>query len=86
MVLYNYSLINAQGEIFKVKFHFKTLQGIQTITNKEAEAIVAKDRESNQRDFIWKKHSSWEIFQNGVLKFKVMTNEQAKIVVLIHLI
>ena len=33
-----------------VKFHFKTVQGIQLLTNQEAEALVAKDRESQQRD------------------------------------
>ena len=33
-----------------MKFHFKTLQGIQTLANDEAEAIIAKDRESHQRD------------------------------------
>lgn len=47
---HTYSFINATGERFWVKFHFKTQQGIQCITNQEAEAIVAKDRESNQRD------------------------------------
>jgi catalase len=47
---HTYSLINGNNERFWVKFHFKTRQGIQTITNREAEAVVAKDRESNQRD------------------------------------
>ena len=65
---HTYSLINSKNERFWVKFHFKTLQGIETLTNKEAEAIVGKDRESNQRDLfeILKKG----IFQNGVLRFK----------------
>ena len=47
---HTYSLINAQNERVWVKFHFKTLQGIQCMTNAEAEAVVAKDRESSQRD------------------------------------
>ncbi len=47
---HTYSLINAANERHWVKFHFKTLQGIQTMTNAEAEAIIAKDRESSQRD------------------------------------
>ncbi len=47
---HTYSFINAAGERFWVKFHFKTQQGIKCLTNSEAEAIVAKDRESNQRD------------------------------------
>jgi catalase len=47
---HTYSFINARNERFWVKFHFKTLQGIQCLTNEEAEAIVATDRESSQRD------------------------------------
>ncbi|MCH5336108.1 MAG: catalase [Campylobacter sp.] len=49
---HTYSLINNKNERFWVKFHFKTEQGIKNLTNKEAEAIVAKDRESHQRDLI----------------------------------
>ncbi len=47
---HTYSLINAKGERFWVKFHLKTQQGIKNLTDEEAEAIVAKDRESHQRD------------------------------------
>ena len=47
---HTYSFLNAQNERFWVKFHFKTQQGIQTLTNAEAEAIIAQDRENAQRD------------------------------------
>ncbi len=47
---HTFSLINNNNERFWVKFHFKTLQGIQFMTNEEAENVVAKDRESSQRD------------------------------------
>jgi len=47
---HTYSLINAKKERVWVKFHFKTKQGIKCMTNAEAEAVVAKDRESSQRD------------------------------------
>ncbi len=47
---HTYSFINARNERFWVKFHFKTLQGIRNLTNEEAAAIIANDRESNQRD------------------------------------
>jgi catalase len=47
---HTYSFINARNERYWVKFHFKTLQGIKNWTNAEAEAVVAKDRESSQRD------------------------------------
>lgn len=47
---HTYSFINAKGERFWVKFHFKSMQGIHNLTNREAEAIIAKDRESHQKD------------------------------------
>lgn len=47
---HTYSLINDKNERFWVKFHFKTKQGIKNLTNEEAEALIAKDRESHQRD------------------------------------
>lgn len=47
---HTYSFINARGERFWVKFHFRTQQGIENLTNDEAAQIVAKDREASQRD------------------------------------
>lgn len=47
---HTFSFINAKNERFWVKFHFKSMQGIHNLTNKEAEEIIAKDRESHQRD------------------------------------
>ncbi|MDY5185630.1 catalase [Helicobacter trogontum] len=47
---HTYSFINAKNERFWVKFHFKSMQGIHNLTNAEAEAIIAKDRESHQKD------------------------------------
>jgi len=47
---HTFSLINAQNVRFWVKFHFKTLQGIEFMTNEEGSAVIAKDRESSQRD------------------------------------
>jgi len=47
---HTFSLINAKNERFWVKFHLKTQQGIKNLTDEEAQAIVAKDRESHQRD------------------------------------
>ncbi|MDR1350068.1 MAG: catalase [Zoogloeaceae bacterium] len=45
-----FSFINAQNERFWVKFHLKTQQGIECLTNAEAAQIIAQDRESSQRD------------------------------------
>ncbi|HPD29089.1 MAG TPA: catalase [Phycisphaerae bacterium] len=47
---HTFSLINAKGERFWVKFHLKTRQGIKNLTDAEAEAIIGKCRESHQRD------------------------------------
>jgi catalase len=47
---HTFSMINAKNERFWVKFHWVTAQGIKNLTDEEAEAIVAKDRESHQRD------------------------------------
>jgi len=47
---HTFSLFNAKNERFWVKFHLVCQQGIKTLTDAEAEAIVAKDRESHQRD------------------------------------
>ena len=73
---HTYSLINASGERFWVKFRFKTLQGIETITNAEAEAIVAKDRESNQRDLF--ENIQAGNFPKWSFEIQIMTNEEAK--------
>lgn len=47
---HTYSMINAEGERFWVKFHLKTRQGIKNLSDEEAEALIGKDRESHQRD------------------------------------
>ncbi len=47
---HTYSFISAANERFWVKFHFKTQQGIENLTNGEAAEIISGDRESHQRD------------------------------------
>jgi catalase len=47
---HTFSLWNDAGERYWVKFHFKSMQGIRTWTNREANEIIAEDRESAQRD------------------------------------
>lgn len=72
---HTFSLLNANNERFWVKFHLKTEQGIKTLTNEEAAAIVAKDRESHQRDL-------YEAIERGdyprwKMQIQIMTEEQA---------
>jgi len=47
---HTYSFINADGERFWVKFHFKTKQGTDFITDEDAAKLVGGDRETHQRD------------------------------------
>jgi len=72
---HTYSLISADQKRHWVKFHFKTQQGIECLCDAEAEAIVGKDRESNQRDL----YESIEAgqFPRWKMQIQVMTEEQA---------
>ena len=47
---HTFSFINAEGERFWVKFHFKTQQGHKHWTNAEASDVVGRTRESTQED------------------------------------
>jgi catalase len=42
--------VNADGERFWVKYHFKTGQGIQNLTDGEAKAMTAEDPDYHRRD------------------------------------
>jgi len=47
---HTYSFINSDNERFWVKFHFRTQQGIENLTDQEAGEIISGDRENHQRD------------------------------------
>ncbi|WP_137937221.1 catalase [Chitinivorax sp. B] len=47
-----YKWVNTQGQYAYVKFHWKSRQGEQNLTSKEAEAIQAKDFNHASRDLI----------------------------------
>jgi catalase len=72
---HTFSFINKDNVRTWVKFHLKTCQGIKNLTDQEAEAIIAKDRESHQRDL-------YDAIEQGdfprwEFKIQVMTEEQA---------
>lgn len=73
---HTYSMVNADNERVWVKFHFRTEQGIENLTAEEAEEVIAKDRESSQRDL----YNAIEEgnFPKWKLYIQVMTEEQAK--------
>lgn len=47
---HTYSFLNAIGERYWVKFHFKSLQGIAHYTDQEAAEVVGRNRETSQAD------------------------------------
>jgi catalase len=73
---HTFSMINADNERIWVKFHLKTQQGIENLTDQEAEEIIGKDRESHQSDLLneidKKNYPRWTMY------IQVMTDEQAK--------
>ncbi|MGL5123422.1 MAG: catalase [Fusobacteriaceae bacterium] len=72
---HTFSFINKENKRVWCKFHFETQQGIKNLTDKEAEEIIAKDRESHQKDLF----DSIEKgdFPKWILKIQIMTEEQA---------
>ncbi len=72
---HTYSMVNAEGERVWVKFHFKTQQGIECLTNEEAAETIAGDRESHQRDLYYSIEEG--NFPKWKLCIQVMTQEQA---------
>ncbi len=72
---HTFSFINAQNQRHYVKFHFKSMQGIENYTNAEAKKLIGEDRESAQRDLYD------EIEKGNFPKWRfciqVMTEEQA---------
>ena len=72
---HTYSFINAANERVWVKFHFKTQQGIQNLTDDEARELIGGDRESHHRDL-------YEAIERGefprwTLYVQIMTEAQA---------
>jgi catalase len=55
---HTYSWVNPAGERFWVKYHFKTVQGIENFTDAEAGAMAAADPDYHRRDL-------WEAIASG---------------------
>jgi len=71
-----YSLINEDNERVYVKFYHRSMQGIQNLTEQEAEAVIGSDRESHQRDLYnaieQGKYPKWKMY------IQVMTEKEAE--------
>jgi len=68
--------VNAGGERFWVKYHFKTDQGWETFTNEEAEAMAGADADFHRRD-LFEAIGRGE-FPSWTLKVQVMPYDDAK--------
>jgi catalase len=49
---HTYSWVNPAGERFWVQYHFKTVQGIENLTDAEAKALAGEDQDVHRRD-LW---------------------------------
>ncbi len=72
---HTYSFINSENKRTWVKFHLRTLQGIKCLTDQEAEKIIAKDRESHQRDLF--ESIAKGDFPRWLFQVQLMSEEQA---------
>ncbi|APR37574.1 catalase [Paraburkholderia sp. SOS3] len=72
---HTFSLIDASNHRTWVKFHFRTQQGIENLTDAEAETLVGKDRETHGRDLFESIEN--RNFPRWTLFIQVMTEEQA---------
>jgi catalase len=73
---HTYSWVNAAGEKFWVKYHFKTDQGIEYLSQADADRIAGEDADFHQRDL----YNSIEAgdFPSWTLKMQIMPFEDAK--------
>ena len=73
---HTYSWINAEGELFWVKYHFLTQQGEENMSNEEAERLAGQDAEYHRRDLFNAikngEHPSWDLY------VQIMPYEDAK--------
>jgi catalase len=72
---HTYSFLNAANERFWVKFHFECQQGVKNLTDAEAEELVGRDRESNQRDLFYSIEKG--AFPQWKLRIQVMPEKDA---------
>ncbi|OPX40771.1 MAG: catalase [Desulfobacteraceae bacterium 4484_190.3] len=72
---HTFSFINAKNERYWCKFHFRTQQGIKNLADAEAEAVIGKCRESNQRDLYYSIENG--DFPRWTMFVQIMTEEEA---------
>ena len=73
---HTYMWINADGERFWVKYHFKTDQGVDFLTQEEADRLAGEDVDFHQRD-LYRSIQSGD-FPSWTLKMQIMPFDEAK--------
>ncbi len=73
---HTYMWINAQGERFWVKYHFKTDQGVEFFTQDEGDQMASVDTDYHQRDLY--EHIEAGEFPSWTLRMQIMPFEDAK--------
>ncbi len=73
---HTYMWVNAEGERFWVKYHFKTDQGVEFLTQAEAERIAGEDADYHQRDLY--EAIERRDFPSWSLKMQIMPFDEAK--------
>ena len=73
---HTYMWINAQGERFWVKYHFKTDQGVECFTQDEGDQMASVDTDYHQRDFY--EHIEAGEFPSWTLSMPIMPFDEAK--------
>lgn len=68
--------INAKGERFWVKYHFKTDQDIENLTQEEADRITGEDADYHRRDLF--KAIKEEDYPSWTLKVQIMPFDEAE--------
>lgn len=73
---HTYSWVNKDGELFWVKYHFMSQQGVENISNEEAAKIAGDDADFHRRDLFDSiaagDHPSWDVY------VQIMPYEEAK--------
>ncbi|MGO1255950.1 MAG: catalase [Microbacterium gubbeenense] len=73
---HTYSLVNAEGERFWVKWHFMSNQGVEHLSNAEAERLAGANAEYHRQDLYESveqgDYPSWDLY------FQIMPYEEAK--------
>ncbi|MBA4228551.1 MAG: catalase [Hyphomonas sp.] len=72
---HTFSFINAAGERFWVKFHLRTQQGIENLTDAEAQQVIGGDRESHHRDLLNSIDAG--AFPRWTMFVQIMTEDEA---------